>query len=84
AGNDALEQFAIDHYRHTGHYPDDVTPWMVSCQQCPAGEQFLAERPARRWANTHARHTSHSVALRHGDYSDDNDNEEVIEMPDDE
>ncbi|MDY7081784.1 MAG: hypothetical protein SXQ77_05105, partial [Halobacteria archaeon] len=27
AGNDALEQFAIDHYRHTGHYPDDVTPW---------------------------------------------------------
>ena len=27
AGNQAVEQFALDHARHTGHYPDDVTPW---------------------------------------------------------
>ncbi|MFT4947399.1 MAG: hypothetical protein ACI8TL_001641, partial [Natronomonas sp.] len=22
AGNSAVQQFAMDHYRHTGHYPD--------------------------------------------------------------
>jgi len=64
AGNRALEQFALDHERHTGHYPDDVTPWVVRCDRCPAGERFLAERPARRWARTHARHTRHEVAIR--------------------
>ncbi|MFB6132867.1 MAG: hypothetical protein ABEJ44_05620 [Halanaeroarchaeum sp.] len=69
AGNRAVEQFALDHERHTGHYPDDVTPWLVTCQHCPDGEQFLAERPARRWARTHARHTRHDVLVRepHGD-----------------
>jgi hypothetical protein len=65
AGNDALEQFALDHERHTGHYPDDVTPWVVTCRHCPAEEAFLSERPARRWAQTHARHTRHDVALEH-------------------
>lgn len=64
AGNRALEQFALDHERHTGHFPDDVTPWIVSCEQCPAEDRFLEERPARRWSQTHARHTSHAVTLR--------------------
>lgn len=60
-GNRALEQFALDHERHTGHFPDDVSPWIVNCQRCPDGEQFLSERPASRWATTHARHTGHTV-----------------------
>lgn len=64
AANRAVEQFALDHERHTGHYPDDVTPWLVVCQRCPDAEQFLSERPARRWASTHARHTRHEVQLR--------------------
>jgi len=64
AGNDALEQFAIDHERHTGHFPDDVTPWIAACTRCPGREAFLTERPARRWAQTHARHTGHGVELR--------------------
>ena len=63
AGNRAVEQFAMDHHRHTGHYPDDVTPWLVACRECPEREQFLAERPARRFARTHARHTSHTVEV---------------------
>ena len=63
-GNQALEQFALDHRRHTGHFPDGVTPWVTECRACPAGDRFLSERPARRWAETHARHTSHTVALR--------------------
>jgi len=66
AGNQAVEQFALDHMRHTGHYPDDVTPWIATCRQCPAGEAFLGERPARRWARTHARHTRHEVEVEHG------------------
>ncbi len=64
AGNRAVEQFAMDHHRHTGHYPDDVSPWVVQCVHCPMGEEFLAERPARRFANTHARHTTHSLELQ--------------------
>mgnify|MGYP006875056414 FL=1 len=64
AGNRAVEQFALDHERHTGHFPDDVTPWLVDCRQCPDGEQFLEERPARRWAKAHVRHTNHTVALQ--------------------
>lgn len=64
AGNRAVEQFALDHERHSGHFPDDVTPWLVDCQQCPDGEQYLEERPARRWATAHARHTTHTVALQ--------------------
>lgn len=71
AGNRALEQFALDHQRHTGHFPDDVTPWVASCRHCPAGEAFLSERPARRWALTHARHARHDVGLRHGDESEE-------------
>ncbi|WP_459825764.1 hypothetical protein [Halorubrum luteum] len=63
AGNRAVEQFAMDHERHTGHYPDGVTPWIVDCLNCPDGSRFLAERPARRFARTHARHTGHSVEL---------------------
>lgn len=64
AGNRAIEQFALDHERHTGHYPDDVTPWIISCQRCPDSERFLTERPARRWARTHARHTRHTLTIR--------------------
>lgn len=63
AGNRAVEQFAMDHHRHTGHFPDGVTPWLVECRHCPSDEVFLAERPARRWAETHARHTGHTVSL---------------------
>lgn len=63
AGNQAFEQFALDHKRHTGHFPDDVSPWVADCQQCPDGEAYLDERPARRWAETHARHTTHPVEL---------------------
>jgi hypothetical protein len=62
-GNRAVEQFALDHRRHTGHYPDGVTPWIADCQQCPETEQFLAERPAERFARTHSRHTGHTVEL---------------------
>ncbi len=64
AGNRAVEQFALDHERHTGHLPDDVTPWIVSCQRCPASDRFLEERAARRWGRTHARHTTHRITLR--------------------
>jgi hypothetical protein len=67
AGNQAFEQFALDHERHTGHFPDGVTPWVVNCQQCPDGERFLDERPARRWAETHGRHTRHDVRIQHAD-----------------
>ncbi len=63
AGNRALERFAMDHERHTGHYPDDVTPWHADCRHCPDERRFLAERPARRFARTHARHTGHAVDL---------------------
>ncbi|WP_397541151.1 hypothetical protein [Salinarchaeum sp. IM2453] len=63
AGNRAVEQFALDHERHTGHLPDDISPWIADCENCPAGEQFLSKRPAKRWAVTHARHTYHSIDL---------------------
>ena len=64
AGNRAVEQFALDHHRHTGHYPDGVTPWVADCRQCPETEPYLTERPAERFAHTHARHTGHAVELR--------------------
>ncbi|CCC40642.1 hypothetical protein [Haloquadratum walsbyi] len=64
AGNRAVEQFALDHERHTGHFPDEITPWIVSCQQCPDSDRYLEERPARRWAKTHVRHTDHTVEIR--------------------
>lgn len=70
-GNRALQQFALDHHRHTGHYPDNVTPWVVSCDQCPATDQYLEERPARRFATTHARHTRHTVSLLDPDTGDE-------------
>lgn len=66
-GNRALEQFAIDHHRHTGHFPDDATPWQVECRRCPDGEEFLSRRPAQRWGKAHARHTGHDVVVRHVD-----------------
>ena len=62
-GNRALERFALDHRRHTGHFPDDVTPWIVNCRRCPDEERFLSETPARRWAETHVRHTRHEVTI---------------------
>lgn len=66
-GNQSFEQFALDHMRHTGHFPDGVSPWTASCRHCPGSERFLAAGPARRWAETHARHTRHTVALDHDD-----------------
>lgn len=63
AGNQALEQFAMDHHRHTGHFPDEVRPYTVNCRRCPEADQYLSERPARRFAETHARHTGHSIEL---------------------
>ncbi len=66
-GNQAVEKFALDHRQHTGHFPDDVTAWVADCRQCPEREEFLAERPARRWAETHARHTRHALELRGGE-----------------
>ena len=65
AGNRALEQFALDHHRHTGHYPDGVSPWIADCRRCPCTDRFLGERPARRFATTHARHTAHTVSLHY-------------------
>lgn len=67
AGNRAVEQFAMDHKRHTGHLPDDVSPWTARCRRCPDGETYLRERPAKRWAREHARHTRHEVAISHAD-----------------
>mgnify|MGYP007116978324 CR=1 FL=1 len=66
-GNRALERFALDHKRHAGHFPDEVQPWSVACEQCDDGDEFLTERPARRWAETHARHTGHAVSFGHAD-----------------
>jgi hypothetical protein len=62
-GNRALERFALDHRRHTGHFPDSVTPWLADCRHCPDEDAFLSAEPARRWAETHARHTRHEVTL---------------------
>ena len=83
AGNQAFEQFALDHERHTGHFPDGVTPWVVDCQQCPDGERFLDERPARRWAETHARHTRHDVRIQHADDDSESATDTVVEATDD-
>jgi hypothetical protein len=68
-GNRALERFALDHKRHVGHFPDEVEPWSVACKRCPDADEFLTERPARRWAETHARHTGHAVTLGRADGS---------------
>jgi ferredoxin len=66
-GNQAVEQFALDHKRHTGHFPDDVATWRAACRRCPEGAERLSEHAARRWAATHARHTRHAVDLHHAD-----------------
>jgi hypothetical protein len=66
AGNQAVEQFALDHKRHTGHFPDDAATWLARCRHCPEGVERLSIAAARRWAETHARHTRHSVAVSHG------------------
>ena len=64
-GNQAVEQFALDHRRHTGHFPDDISTWLADCLQCPEETERLHEDAARRWGQTHARHTRHSVEIRH-------------------
>lgn len=66
-GNQAFEQFALDHKRHTGHFPDGIETWRVECRHCPEGAERLEESAARRWARTHVRHTTHDVRLRHAD-----------------
>lgn len=75
-GNRAVERFALDHERHTGHFPDGVSPWIAVCDRCPGREAYLSERPARRWAETHARHTRHEVTIRH-----DEEDDATIEAP---
>jgi hypothetical protein len=71
AGNQAVEQFALDHKRHTGHFPDDVATWLARCRRCPEGVERLSRDAARRWAEQHARHTRHTVVVSHG--SDDSE-----------
>lgn len=69
-GNLAPEQFALDHMRHTGHFPDEISAWRVTCRHCPEGVDRLEERPARRWAETHRRHTGHAVEITHASLSE--------------
>ena len=64
-GNQAVEQFALDHQRHTGHFPDDVRPWRATCRRCPESVERLREDAVRRWAEIHRRHTRHAVAITH-------------------
>lgn len=66
-GNQAVEKFALDHRRHTGHFPDGVSTWEADCRQCPETVARLDEDAAVRWARTHARHTRHSVEVSHAD-----------------
>jgi len=77
-GNLAVEQFALDHQRHTGHFPDGISTWQARCRNCPEEVQRLEESAARRWAETHARHTRHKVTLEHAD----SDKPTLIEQPD--
>lgn len=64
-GNQAFEQFALDHRRHTGHFPDGIETWRTVCRNCPEEAERLDEAAAHRWAETHARHTRHDVEIRH-------------------
>ncbi|WP_309221791.1 hypothetical protein [Halorussus sp. MSC15.2] len=64
-GNHAVEQFALDHERHTGHFPDDVSTWRATCRNCTEVVERLARDAATRWAETHVRHTRHAVELSH-------------------
>jgi hypothetical protein len=66
-GNQAVEQFALDHRRHTGHFPDGLATWRADCRRCTEAAERLSEHGARRWAETHARHTDHAVDLHHAD-----------------
>ena len=66
AGNQAVEQFALDHKRHTGHFPDDVATWLARCRRCPEGVERLSRDAGHRWAERHARHTRHTVVVSHG------------------
>ena len=74
-GNQAVEQFALDHRRHTGHFPDGISTWQAECRQCPETAERLDEAPARRWAEVHARHTRHAVEVTHASLAEP----EVIE-----
>jgi len=78
-GNQAVEQFALDHHRHTGHFPDGVATWRADCRHCTEGVERLAADGARRWAETHARHTRHAVDLHHAD----GETTTRVEAPDD-
>jgi hypothetical protein len=64
-GNQAFEQFALDHRQHTGHFPDGVATWRAVCRNCPEETERLAKAGVTRWARTHARHTRHAVEVRH-------------------
>jgi len=64
-GNQAFEQFALDHRRHTGHFPDSIETWRAVCRNCPEEAERLGQGAAHRWAETHARHTRHDVEIRH-------------------
>lgn len=66
-GNQAVQQFALDHRRHTGHFPDGVATWRAECRNCPEGAERLSEDAVHRWAETHARHTTHAVDVHHAD-----------------
>ena len=69
-GNQAFEQFALDHMRHTGHFPDDVETWRAVCRHCPEESERLDDAAAHRWAETHVRHTRHDVEIRHATGND--------------
>lgn len=77
-GNHALEQFALDHKRHTGHFPDEIRTWRAKCRNCPEEAERLAADAANRWAETHARHTRHEVEVRHA-----RDDETTVVGPED-
>ncbi len=66
-GNQAVEKFALDHKRHTGHFPDEISTWTADCRKCPETVHRLEESGATRWARTHARHTGHEITLRHAE-----------------
>jgi hypothetical protein len=64
-GNHAIEQFALDHKRHTGHFPDSIRTWRAKCHNCPEEAERLAQDAVTRWAETHARHTRHEIEICH-------------------
>ncbi len=66
-GNSAFEQFALDHRRHTGHFPDGIATWRAVCRHCPERAERIEESGVRRWARTHARHTDHAVDIEGSD-----------------